>query len=104
MLSVLLPSPLLTAEPRHFRRNFDGPEEIAPVLIAVAELRRVAGGMDAAQHKDSVLTLLFMKYVSDKAAAVDPRQAARGTQPGTEQPLAGGVPILSVGRRVLRWC
>jgi type I restriction enzyme M protein len=27
------------------------------------------GGMDASQYKDYVLTLLFMKYVSDKAAA-----------------------------------
>jgi type I restriction enzyme M protein len=25
------------------------------------------GGMDASQYKDYVLTLLFMKYVSDKA-------------------------------------
>ena len=27
--------------------------------------------MNAAQYKDDVLTLLFMKYVSGKAAAVD---------------------------------
>ena len=27
------------------------------------------GGMDASQYKDYVLTLLFMKYVSDKYAA-----------------------------------
>src|SRR5690606_3974757 len=27
------------------------------------------GGMDASQYKDYVLTLLFMKYVSDKSAA-----------------------------------
>jgi len=27
------------------------------------------GGMDASQYKDYVLVLLFMKYVSDKAAA-----------------------------------
>ena len=26
------------------------------------------GGMDASQYKDYILTLLFMKYVSDKAA------------------------------------
>jgi type I restriction enzyme M protein len=26
------------------------------------------GGMDASQYKDYVLVLLFMKYVSDKAA------------------------------------
>ena len=29
------------------------------------------GGMDASQYKDYVLTLLFMKYVSDKAGASD---------------------------------
>ena len=29
------------------------------------------GGMDASQYKDYVLTLLFMKYVSDKAASAD---------------------------------
>jgi len=29
------------------------------------------GGMDASQYKDYVLTLLFMKYVSDKYAARD---------------------------------
>jgi len=27
------------------------------------------GGMDASQYKDYILTLLFMKYVSDKAKA-----------------------------------
>ncbi|HKM37244.1 MAG TPA: type I restriction-modification system subunit M N-terminal domain-containing protein, partial [Thiopseudomonas sp.] len=27
------------------------------------------GGMDASQYKDYVLTLLFLKYVSDKAKA-----------------------------------
>ena len=27
------------------------------------------GGMDATQYKDYILTLLFMKYVSDKYAA-----------------------------------
>jgi len=27
------------------------------------------GGMDASQYKDYVLVLLFMKYVSDKAAS-----------------------------------
>ena len=29
------------------------------------------GGMDASQYKDYVLTLLFMKYVSDKYAGDD---------------------------------
>ena len=31
------------------------------------------GGMDASQYKDYVLTLLFMKYVSDKAAGAKAR-------------------------------
>ena len=40
------------------------------------------GGMDASQYKDYVLTLLFMKYVSDKYAG----------KPGAllEVPKAGG--------------
>lgn len=29
------------------------------------------GGMDASQYKDYILTLLFMKYISDKAASPD---------------------------------
>ena len=29
---------------------------------------KLRGGMDASQYKDYILTLLFMKYVSDKAA------------------------------------
>ena len=28
------------------------------------------GGMDASQYKDYVLTLLFMKYISDKYAGI----------------------------------
>ena len=32
---------------------------------------QLRGGMDASQYKDYVLTLLFMKYVSDKYAGVD---------------------------------
>ena len=32
------------------------------------------GGMDASQYKDYILTLLFVKYVSDKAKS-DPRTA-----------------------------
>ena len=35
-------------------------------LLLGAGLR---GGMDASQYKDYVLVLLFMKYVSDKAAS-----------------------------------
>ena len=37
------------------------------------------GGMDASQYKDYILTLLFMKYVSDKAKA-DPGQPDRRAQ------------------------
>jgi hypothetical protein len=39
------------------------------------------GGMDASQYKDYVLTLLFMKYVSDKYAGQPGgrRCALRGT-------------------------
>ena len=32
-----------------------------------ASCDELRGGMDASQYKDYVLTLLFMKYVSDKA-------------------------------------
>lgn len=32
-----------------------------------AGANELRGGMDASQHKDYVLTLLFMKYVTDKA-------------------------------------
>nr|MDA3950488.1 type I restriction-modification system subunit M N-terminal domain-containing protein [Spirochaeta sp.] len=34
-----------------------------------ASCDELRGGMDASQYKDYILTLLFMKYVSDKAAA-----------------------------------
>ena len=32
-----------------------------------ASCDELRGGMDASQYKDYVLTMLFMKYVSDKA-------------------------------------
>ncbi|WXF92384.1 type I restriction-modification system subunit M N-terminal domain-containing protein [Curtobacterium flaccumfaciens pv. flaccumfaciens] len=32
-----------------------------------ASCNELRGGMDASQYKDYILTLLFMKYVSDKA-------------------------------------
>jgi type I restriction-modification system DNA methylase subunit len=35
-----------------------------------ASCDELRGGMDASQYKDYVLTLLFMKYVSDKYARV----------------------------------
>lgn len=34
-----------------------------------ASCDELRGGMDASQYKDYVLVLLFMKYVSDKAAS-----------------------------------
>lgn len=34
-----------------------------------AGAHELRGGMDACQYKDYVLTLLFIKYVSDKAKA-----------------------------------
>jgi type I restriction enzyme M protein len=37
------------------------------------------GGMDASQYKDYVLTLLFVKYVSDKYAG-DPDALIEGPQ------------------------
>src|SRR5205085_7977988 len=40
-------------------------ELYSSLLASCDELR---GGMDASQYKDYVLVLLFMKYVSDKAA------------------------------------
>src|SRR5512136_2318363 len=50
---------------------------ISPVPIKKSELYsslwqscdELRGGMDASQYKDYVLVLLFMKYVSDKAAS-----------------------------------
>ena len=36
---------------------------------------QLRGGMDASQYKDYILTLLFMKYVSDKYAGTDVRYA-----------------------------
>ena len=39
------------------------------------------GGMDASQYKDYILTLLFMKYVSDKAEN-DPYALIRAPEGG----------------------
>ena len=43
---------------------------------------QLRGGMDASQYKDYVLTLLFMKYVSDKYAGVNDRFADITVPPG----------------------
>ena len=43
---------------------------------------QLRGGMDASQYKDYVLTLLFMKYVSDKYADSDDRFADIIVPPG----------------------
>ena len=45
---------------------------------------QLRGGMDASQYKDYVLTLLFMKYVSDRYAEDDDPDA------DIEVPLGGG--------------
>ena len=45
------------------------------------------GGMDASQYKDYILTLLFMKYVSDKYAG---KAKARTTEPAWMQQLFDG--------------
>ena len=37
---------------------------------------KLRGGMDASQYKDYILTLLFMKYVSDKAER-NPREVIK---------------------------
>ena len=43
---------------------------------------QLRGGMDASQYKDYILTLLFMKYVSDKYAGTDVRYADIEVPPG----------------------
>ena len=43
---------------------------------------QLRGGMDASQYKDYVLTLLFMKYVSDKYAGADDPYADITVPPG----------------------
>lgn len=37
-----------------------------------ASCDQLRGGMDASQYKDYILTLLFVKYVSDKAKLIRP--------------------------------
>jgi type I restriction-modification system DNA methylase subunit len=45
------------------------------------------GGMDASQYKDYVLTLLFVKYVSDKYAG-KPHALIEVPEGGNQTPLA----------------
>ena len=47
------------------RLNGNKKIRIIPLWASCDELR---GGMDASQYKDYVLTMLFVKYVSDKYA------------------------------------
>lgn len=64
-------------------------DELKGVRVAVkkSELYRslwsscdeLRGGMDASQYKDYVLTLLFVKYVSDKYAG-KPKRPDRGSE------------------------
>jgi len=42
--------------------------ELYSSLWASCDALRATGGMDATQYKDYVLTMLFVKYVSDKYA------------------------------------
>ena len=43
---------------------------------------KLRGGMDASQYKDYILTLLFMKYVSDKAKR-NPREVIKVPEGGS---------------------
>ena len=43
---------------------------------------KLRGGMDASQYKDYILTLLFMKYVSDKAEK-NPREVIKVPEGGS---------------------
>ena len=43
---------------------------------------KLRGGMDASQYKDYILTLLFMKYVSDKAER-NPREVIKVPEGGS---------------------
>jgi len=53
-----------------------------------ASCDELRGGMDASQYKDYVLTLLFMKYVSDKYAG-DPHGMIEVPEGGSFDDLVG---------------
>ena len=56
----------MTTSEKRIRTAIKKSELYSSLWKSCDELR---GGMDASQYKDSVLVLLFMKYVSDKAAS-----------------------------------
>ena len=56
-----------------------------------ASCDELRGGMDASQYKDYVLVLLFMKYVSDKAASQN-RRATHQSEVLREDVGAAGRP------------
>ncbi|MCF4122002.1 type I restriction-modification system subunit M [Antribacter sp. KLBMP9083] len=60
---------------------------------------QLRGGMDAGQYKDYVLTLLFVKYVSDKAKA-DPRAIIDVPDGGSFDDLVAAKGKPDVGERV----
>ena len=62
LFCILLPSPPTKGSTRMAIKKS---QLYASLWQSCDELR---GGMDASQYKDYILTLLFMKYVSDKAA------------------------------------
>src|SRR6056297_1388220 len=47
-----------------------------------ASCDELRGGMDASQYKDYILSLLFIKYISDKYAGMSPRRSPIKIPPG----------------------
>ena len=45
-------------------------QEVRTLHLALGQLDELRGGMDASQHKDYALVLLFIKYASDKYTGV----------------------------------
>ena len=50
------------------KKIFNGTEKIQLYSSLWQSCDELRGSMDASQYKDYILTLLFMKYVSDKRA------------------------------------